>query len=293
MNTDELREALRRDAELAGRPPTDLVPRVAGLRRRSRRRLAGVMGCVLAVAVAVGGLTVLDGARGGAPGDDQSAAAAAGIDVEAIAQEYRESIANAGAAGSRLVNPDLIELLPNRQYRNAFTGGLFSLSDAVVVGHVTNVSPGHAHYWPADAEDRPPIEVPFDDPRAMSRTIRVEVAVTEVIAGQVTEDTVVVGFGLGTQTPLEVASQGLPAMGEMVVVLESDSPVYGHDTAVQYGVAEDGAALAEIEPGGRLSVPAIEPYRVEQFLAATPTLDSLRAAAQQPTREVSFATLQD
>ncbi|SDG12887.1 hypothetical protein SAMN05660662_0439, partial [Blastococcus aurantiacus] len=63
MNTDELREALRRDAELAGRPPTDLVPRVAGLRRRSTRRRAGVVSCVLAIAVAVGGLTILDGAR--------------------------------------------------------------------------------------------------------------------------------------------------------------------------------------------------------------------------------------
>jgi hypothetical protein len=293
MNTDELREALRRDAELAGRPPTDLLPRVAGLRRRSRRRLAGAVGCVLAVAVAVGGLTALDGARGGAGGQDGSSAAVAGIDLEAFAQEYRESIANAGAAGNRLVHPDLVEFLPNRQYRSAFTGGLFTLSDAVVVGHVTKVSPGHAHYWPADAEDRPPIEVPFDDPRAMSRTIHAEVAVTEVLAGQVREGTVVVGLGLGTQTPIEVASLGLPAMGELVLVLESDSPVYAHDAAVQYGIAEDGAALAEIGPDGRLTVPAIESYRVEQFLAATPTLDRLRAAAQEPTREASFAPLLD
>ena len=293
MNTDELREALRRDAELAGRPPTDLVPRVAGLRRRSRRRLAGVVGCVLAVAVAVGGLTALDGARGGARDQDGSAAAAPGIDPEAVAQRYRETIANAGAAASRLFYPDLVEYLPNRQYRSAFTGGLFTLSDAVVVGHVTSVSPGHAHYWPEDAEDRPPVEVPFDDPRAMSRTIRAEVVITEVIAGQATEDTVVVGFGLGTGTPLEVPAEGLPAMGDMVFVLEDDSPVYDHDAAVQWSVAEDGAALAEVGPDGRLSAPTVEAYRLEKFLGATPTLDDLRTAGREPTREVSFATVMD
>lgn len=293
MNTDELRDALRRDADLAGRPPTDLVHRVAGLRRRTRRRVAGVVGCAFAITAAVLGVSVLDGARQQDEGLDGSSAAVGGVDLEAAAQEYRESIANAGAAASRLVHPDLVEFLPNRQYRSAFTGGLFTLSDAVVVGRVTDVRPGHAHYWPADAEDRPPVEVPFDDPRAMSRTIHVEVAVAEVLAGQVAEDTVVIGLGLGTRTPIEVASRGLPAMGEMVLVLESDSPVYAHDAAVQYGIAEDGAALAEIEPGGRLSVPAIEQYRVAQFLAATPTLDSLRVAAREPTREVPFATLQD
>lgn len=301
MNTDELREALRRDAELAGRPPTDLAPRVAGLRRRSTRRRAGVVGCVLAIAAAVLGVSVLDGAReqdgsgAGGAGIDGGSAAVAGIDTEAVAEEFRKSIQNAGGAGSRLVAPDsLVEVLPNMRYRSPFGGGLVTLSDAVVVGHVTGVRPGHAHYWPADAEDRPPVEVPFDDPRALSRTVHAEVAVTEVLAGQVTQKTVVVGFGVGTsRQAFDLMAAGLPALGEMVLFLESDSPVYAHDAAVDYGVAEDGAMLVEIGDGGRLSLPAIEPYRVERLLSATPTLDGLRAAARQPTREVPFAVIQD
>ncbi len=300
MNTSELREALRRDAELAGRPPTDLVHRVAGLRRRSRRRWTTALACACAVAVAVGGLAVLDGLRGDdrqseAAGriDAGSGAQAAGADPEALAQAYRETIANAGGAGSRVTAPEsLVEYLPNTTYlvRN---GAMVTLSDAVVVGHVTSVSPGHAHDWPADAEDRPPVEVPFDDPRALSRTIHAEVAVTEVLAGRITEDTVVVGFGWGTETPFDVAARGLPALGNVLLFLEEDSPVFAHDRAVQYGVAENGALLAEIDAGGRLTFPALEPYWADQFLARNPTLDSLRAAAQEPPRVVPFETLED
>lgn len=300
MNSSDLRDALRRDAELAGLPPTDLVHRVAGLRRRSHRRRAAVVGCALAIIAAVVGVSVLDGARG----DDRRSEAAAGVgagaaaqapgaDTEAAAQEYRESIANTGGAGSRLTAPEsLVEYLPNIQYRLP-AGNTVTLSEAVVVGHVTSVSPGHAHYWPADAEDRPPVEVPFDDPRALSRTIHAEVAVTEVIAGRITEDTIVVGFRWGTRTPFAVAAEGLPAMGDMVFFLEGDSPVFAHDRTVQYGVAEDGAMLAEVGSDGRLTLPAIEPQRAERLLSETATLQSLRAAAQQPARVLPFETLED
>ena len=40
MNSSDLRDALRRDAELVGEPPSDLLERVEDLRRRSTR-LAG------------------------------------------------------------------------------------------------------------------------------------------------------------------------------------------------------------------------------------------------------------
>ena len=290
MNTDELREALRRDAELAGRPPTDLVHRVAGLRRRSHRRRAAVAGGALAIVVAVVGVSVLDGARERDGGSDVAAV----VDPEAAAAAYRESIANANAdsaASYASSAGSLADYLPNRQYRNPFTGGLDTLADAVVVGHVTSVSPGRGFY--DDGEVAPgDAEIDFEDPRATWRTIHAEVAVTEVLGGQLGEDTIVVGLVRGPDMPFEVAAEGLPALGELVLILDRGSAVYQYDPSL-WAIAEDGAVMAEIGPEGRLTLPALDPYRAEQFLAVNPTLDSLRAAAQEPARVVPFETPQD
>jgi hypothetical protein len=291
MNTDELREALRRDAELAGRPPTDLVPRVAGLRRRSRRRLTGVVGCVLAVAVAVGGVTALDGARGGGPAQDgRAAGTVAVVDTEAAAARFRESIGGGGAGSTSIAPESLIEYLPNTRYRGT-DGSSTTLSDAVIVGHVTSVRPGRGFYSPAD-DDTATLEVPFDDRRAMWRTAHAEVTVTEVLAGQVTEKEIVVGYVLATSAPFDVLAAGFPALGDLVFFLDSPSPEYRFEPDT-WRIAGNGTLLAEVEDGGRLTLPAVEAYRVDQFLAVTPTLDRLRVAAQEPTREVPFATLQD
>ncbi len=297
MNSTELREALRRDADLAGLPPTDLVHRIAGLRRRSRRRWTTVLACVCAVAVAVVGVSALDGARGpdrgsdsAAGGDAQAGSAAVVVDPEAAAQAYREVIANRGA-GSRAIGPaSLVEFLPTITYRIR-NGSTTTLSDAVVVGHVTGVSPGRAHDWPEDIEpDR--IEVPFDDPRAMARTVHAEVAVSEVLAGEVREETIVVGFAFGPSTPFDVIAAGLPALGELVLFLDADSGVYDYEPDI-WSVVFDGEVLAEVGDDGRLTLPAAEPYFAERWLAATPTLESLREAARQPARTVPFETLED
>lgn len=297
MNTDELREALRRDAELAGRPPTDLVHRVAGLRRRGHRRRAAVVGCALAIVAAVVGVAVLDGVRDdrqsetAAVVDPEAAAQAPGVDAETLAQAFRESIANSGAAGSRPIDPgSLAEYLPNRRYR-VISGDVVTLTDAVVVGHVTSVSPGRAFYAPDDEPST--IEVPFDDPRAMWRTAHAEVTVTEVLGGQDPGETIVVGFVVGpSSAAFDLLASGLPALGDVVLFLETSSPVYDYEPDI-WSIAEDGAMLAEIGSDGRLTLPALEAYRVERFLAVNPTLDSLRAAAQEPPREIPFATLAD
>ena len=296
MNTDELRDALRRDAELAGRPPTDLVHRVAGLRRRSHRRRAAVVGGALAIVVAVVGVSVLDGVRDDRPseaavGVDGGAAAEAGVDTEALAQAYRDLMANAGGAGSRAIDPEsLVEYLPNRQYlvRN---GNVVTLSDAVVVGNVTSVSPGRAFYAPED-DDTVSIEVPFDDPRAMWRTVHAEVAVSEVLAGRVPDATVVFGLSVAPQTAFDVMADGLPALGEMVFFLDVDSAVFDYESGIDR-VADDGAIMAEIGPDGRLTLPAVEPDRAPRLLALTPTLDSLREVAGEPARVVPLETLGD
>lgn len=290
MNTTELREALHRDAELAGRPPTDLVRRVAGLRRRSRRRWAAVAGGALAVAVAVAGVSALDGVRAQDRAADGSAAAAVAIDPEAAAQAFRETIAGAGAAGSSAIGVEsLTEYLPTTQYlvRN---GNLVTLSDAVVVGHVTSVRPGSGFYV-SQTDDSLSIEVPFDDPRAMWRTASAEVVVTEVLAGQVGEQTIRVGVGVPPS--FDVLAAGLPALGDVVLFLESPSRGWFSDEPGTWRIAGDGTLLAEIAADGRLTLPAVEPYLADRYLAQNPSLDSLRDAARQPARVLPFETLED
>jgi hypothetical protein len=83
MNGSDLRDALRRDAELVGEPPTDLLERVEDLRRRSKRRRAGVVASALGVALVVAAIPVggalLDQPAGGnvaAPADAPAPAAA-------------------------------------------------------------------------------------------------------------------------------------------------------------------------------------------------------------------------
>lgn len=289
MNTDDLREALRRDAELAGRPPTDMLHRVDGLRRRSNRRRIAVLGCAAAIAAAVVGVAVLDGAREAGRSSDTSAAAEAGtgVDPEAAARELRELLGNAGAAASRAIAPaSLVEFLPTITYR-VRNGAMTTLSDAAVVGHVTEVRPGRAF---TVSEDDDATETPFDDPRAMWRTVHAEVAVTEVLAGEVRDETIVVGFAFGTS--FDVVAAGLPALGELVLFLHEDSAVFDYELGI-WSVAFDGEVLAEVEADGRLTLPAVEPYWAEQWLAVTPTLDSLREAARQPARTVPFETLED
>ena len=105
---------------------------------------------------------------------------------------------------------------------------LTSLSDAVVVGHVTSVSPGRAFHYEDDEHST--TEVPFDDPRAMWRTAHAEVAVTEDLSGQAQEGTIVVGVGVGPS--FDVLAAGLPALGDLVLVLDSSSAVYDYDRPV-------------------------------------------------------------
>lgn len=74
--------------------------------------------------------------------------------------------------------------------------------------------------------------------------------------------------------------------------LESPSSEHQHEAGT-WRIAENGALLGEVEADGRLTLPAVEPYLAERWLAQTPTLDSLRAAAQLPARVVPFDSLED
>jgi hypothetical protein len=75
MNSSELRDALRRDAELVGEPPSDLLERVEDLRRRSTRHRAGVVASAVGVALVVAAIPVGGALLGGPAGGNVAAPA--------------------------------------------------------------------------------------------------------------------------------------------------------------------------------------------------------------------------
>lgn len=90
MNTDELRRALHRDAELAPVPQRDLLDQVTRRRRRSnRRRVAGIAGGLALAGVLAGLPVVVDSFTGS---DGTSVAQAPAVDV--LAGPTRGSLAS-------------------------------------------------------------------------------------------------------------------------------------------------------------------------------------------------------
>ncbi len=151
MNSTELRDALRRDAELVGEPPSDLLERVEELRRHSSRRRVGVAATVCAVALVVAvvpvGGALLDGPGGGnaaAPADapasaDAPAPAGVGPTTPSVAEQQAALAADFGITDPpavpviELVTPEqrgsLVEAcLAERGY--TLTDGWYAVPDA-------------------------------------------------------------------------------------------------------------------------------------------------------------------
>ena len=87
MNSSDLRDALRRDAELVGEPPRDLLERVEDLRRRSNRRRAGVVASALGVALVVAAIPVGGALLNQPAGGSVAAPANAAVDGPATAAD--------------------------------------------------------------------------------------------------------------------------------------------------------------------------------------------------------------
>jgi hypothetical protein len=183
----------------------------------------------------------------------------------------------------------LDEALPNVRFREPhFEHG--SVSDAVVLGRFTNVRAGRG--FAALESD---VSTSFNDPEALYGTAHARFAVDNVLAGEVEDEEITVGFrvrpreesawqGLPT---FDVLAQGLPDLGQVVLIVDR-SPGFEPDPGLYQLV--DGLLVA-IDEDGALSLPLLPDEDESRLLEETPTLDSLREAAQAPTRVIDFDSL--
>ncbi|MGB2711285.1 MAG: hypothetical protein WBC33_07185 [Conexibacter sp.] len=183
------------------------------------------------------------------------------------------------------------DLLGNVRYVEGDGPGA-PLTDAVVVGAVRDVVAGYGFAQPSSAaEEALPgdgVQVAFDSPDALWRTVHLTVDVEEILTGDIPTDTkqISVGLAIGNGTVDErLLKDGIMALGKSVWFLRSGSPVFSYDASL-YSDIEDGGLIAEVAPDGGVSFPMLEPDGMTAALLGRPTLAQLRDAAQDPTRIV-------
>lgn len=173
------------------------------------------------------------------------------------------------------------EALPNTYFQHP-DGTRSVASDVVVVGRVTKVNKGYGWVLPDGVDDAPSEnQAKFNDPRAIWKSVHLDLRVERVIAGRPVR-TLRVGMAIDGNTDFDKFAAGIQEMGSAVWFLVR-SPVFAYDRGL-WSVLEDGAMIARIGQGASLSFDLIEPFRNETYLGEAPTLDALQALADAPSR---------
>jgi hypothetical protein len=205
-----------------------------------------------------------------------------------------DQIQNRLAAVIRLPPPyrSAGELLGNVRYTQGDGQGK-AITDAVVVGTVSDVAPGFGFAAAASGADGTPfrdgtVRVPFDFEGALWRTVHITVDVDEVLSGDVPRDReqITVGLSIGNaHADAELIQGGIVVLGRTVWFLRHDSPVFAYDRSL-YADIEDGALIAKLMPDGSLSFPMLAPEEPEAAILGRPTLEGLRRDSTAPPRVV-------
>jgi hypothetical protein len=96
------------------------------------------------------------------------------------------------------------------------------------------------------------VQVPFDSPDALWRTVHVTLDVDEVLSGEIPNGSgqITVGLGIGDVNADEAhIRDGLVALGRTVWFLRDDSPVFAYDRTL-YSDIEDGRLVAPVASDG-------------------------------------------
>lgn len=163
--------------------------------------------------------------------------------------------------------------MPNRATR--------PLTDAVVVGRVSEVSRGVGFY--GDGDDKVlGVRSDFDDPRVEWRTVHLTVTVERTLSGS-NDDPVTVGVAFGDSISFERIEDDLLESGRLLLFLQKDQPLFEYDPDI-YGTILDGALLGLVDPDGSISLPVLEGNGAEAMLEGTPSIDALARATQAKPR---------
>ena len=209
--------------------------------------------------------------------------------VEASDTEARDRLVammhgRLGAASRVELYSSLDELLPNVQFRVAGRG-VRRAATRVVVGRVLTVEPGMA-FAPSNDDGSTSEAMPFDDPRALWRTMHITLEVEEDLGKPGNPDrTVRVGFAIDASQHYPSLLEGLESLGRSVWFLKTDSPVFKYDRKL-LSVVEDGGLIATIAADGTVDLPLLESDRARELLGSIATLDDLKARATGGPREI-------
>ena len=190
----------------------------------------------------------LVGACGQATPGSGSAGASSELSPEAAEAALIEAMVNRASMGARASGLTFTELFPQ-------VGESRALADAFRAD-VVAVEAGRAFGGSLDFDDDPFGEVPFDDPEADWRSFHVRVQVVEVFSGDVTVgQELTIGLAFGSGLEMEVVSEGLVSMGDIVVFTRPGDFVVPYDPSIT-PVVWDGAFLSPVE-GDRVPFPAV------------------------------------
>lgn len=238
-----------------------------------RRRLAAA---AVAVGLVAGGVAVW----GSSNGSEQVTAGPAEVTAAVSSPQARRDLEDfmlmrgASAGGIRM-----FETLG--QLASGTAPGSPPSDIALVVGRVVDVE-SLAGYRQGEGDDEATTHlVDFEDPRAVWRSVVLEVHVDETLVGDVT-GTIEVGFVIDSTLDLATARAALVSYGTVVLPLYS-SVVFDHAPGV-WGIVEDGELLMTMDADRRLAMPFKSPETAKTLLADSSTLDELRTqASKHPT----------
>lgn len=185
-----------------------------------------------------------------------------------------------GAASVRPFD-SLADLLDNTHYQMGEAPAR-PLTEAVIVGQVTDVQPGRA--FTDETDDAPDgTETDFGDPDAIWRSVHVSIKVETVVSGAVVEP-VVVGFAFDPRLSVEDIRAQFVGFGSVLLFLNR-SPVFDYDPEV-YGTVLDGALLGVVDDEGHIALPLVDRQDAKGLLREASSVEELEAAAEGPERLV-------
>lgn len=199
------------------------------------------------------------------------------------------------ASGASASFTSLAEMLPNVAYQVP-GGNAAPVTDLVVVGEVTTVDKG-AGFRPVpesveQRDDGDGIEIDFDDPDAVWKTVEFTVKVSDILSAgadgsEADLPEVRVGLAIDRSDDFELISAGLRDLGMSVFFLLEDSAVFAYDPSL-FAVVLDGAMVATVGDDGALSLPFKDPAEAAALLEAVGTLSELEAAAERAPQVIEL-----
>lgn len=184
-----------------------------------------------------------------------------------------ELLGDSGQGSLALPISNITEALPGARFADQDTSG--SISDAVLLGRVTDVNAGSAFVLDGPTDS----PVPFDAEHVDGRFAYVSLQVDKVVCSTVAVSaTVEFKFLMEPADTLDGLKAGFDAMGTILVFVKSPSPKQSSSDVYQPAILP--GLLSEVTDSGQLPFPAAEELLGQQFLIGGTSVAELTKACQ-------------